>query len=188
MELPDDRIIIKHVLAGDTAAYAHLVEKHKDMAYSMALKITRNREDAEEIAQDAFVKAFHSLRSFRQESRFSTWLFRIVYNTAISRMRKRKTETITLDDDIVENFTTDEIHEDIRALSDDEQRILLNNALEKLPVIDYTIITLFYIEDCPVEEISQITGLTNVNVKVRLHRIRKRLYAELNESFKRILN
>ncbi len=89
MKLSDDNFYISKILAGDSTAYVFLIEKYKNMAFSIALKITRNREDAEEIAQDAFIKVYDSLKDFRKKSKFSTWLYKIVYNTAISRIRKK---------------------------------------------------------------------------------------------------
>ena len=95
----------------DVSAYTILVDKHKNMAFTVAYRIVRNREDAEEIAQDAFVKVYQSLKSFKKESKFSTWLYRIIYNTAISKTRKKQLETTNLDYNVVENFSTDEIKE-----------------------------------------------------------------------------
>jgi RNA polymerase sigma-70 factor (ECF subfamily) len=188
MEFLDDRTIINKVLEGDIAAYAYLVNKHKDMAFTIAVKITHNREEAEEVAQDAFVKAYQSLGSFRQQSRFSTWLYRIVYNTAISMMRKKQVEMTAIDDEIIENFSIDEVHEDLNSMSPDEQRMLIDASLEKLSAEDNLVITLFYMDDHTIDEISQITGQSKANVKVKLHRIRKKLYSELNQSIRRILN
>jgi len=89
MAYKEDKFYIEKVLKGDTTAYADIVNKHKEMVFTIAVKILRNREDAEEIAQDAFVKAFQALPGFKGEARFSTWLYRIVYNAAISQSRKR---------------------------------------------------------------------------------------------------
>jgi len=101
MEFLDDSFYIEKVINGDTSAYTNLVNKHKDMVYTIALRIARNHQDAEEIAQDVFLKAFQSLESFRQKSKFSTWLYRIVYNTAISKIRKKQPEVTALDENLV---------------------------------------------------------------------------------------
>jgi len=115
MEFLDDSFYIEKVINGDTSAYTNLVNKHKDMVYTIALRIARNHQDAEEIAQDVFLKAFQSLESFRQKSKFSTWLYRIVYNTAISKIRKKQPEVTALDENLVENYTVDNIYTDVIA-------------------------------------------------------------------------
>ena len=90
MEPRDDNQYIDQVIAGNTAAFAILVDRHKDLVFTIAMNITRNREDAEEVAQDSFLKAFQKLAGFRKESGFQTWLYRIAYNEAISKIRKNR--------------------------------------------------------------------------------------------------
>jgi len=109
MEHKEDGQYIKRVLNGETNAYAFLVNKYKPMVFSLALRMLKNREDAEEVAQDAFVKAYQSLSQFRGGARFSTWLYRIVYNTAVSRFRRSSYEVLSIDDKGVEEKETDEI-------------------------------------------------------------------------------
>ncbi|MCD4746880.1 MAG: sigma-70 family RNA polymerase sigma factor [Bacteroidales bacterium] len=184
MRFKKDSFYIEKVLNGNASAYTYLVNKHKNMAFTIANKIIRNREDAEEIAQDAFLKVFHSLNTFKQDSKFSTWLYRIVYNTAISKTRKKKLQTTPLENKLIENFTIDEIKEDVKQLDYDEQKKIINNAIKKLTEEESLIITLFYMEGSSVEEISEITNLSKSNVKVKLHRIRKKLYIELQELLK----
>ena len=90
MKEPNDQIYIDKVRAGDSSAFSYLVDNYKDMAYTIALKIVRNAEDAEEVAQDSFIKAFQQINTFQGKSKFSTWLYTIVYRTAISKTRKKK--------------------------------------------------------------------------------------------------
>jgi RNA polymerase sigma factor (sigma-70 family) len=181
MKYRDDNFYIDRVLNGEVAAYASLVDKHKDLVFSIALKILNNREDAEEVAQDAFVKAYQSLKSFERKSKFSTWLYRIVYNAAISRTRKKKMEFVAMDDNIIRNYTETEITERVDHLDENEQRVLMDKALKRLPEEDHLLVTLFYHAENSVDEISYITGLSASNVKVRLHRIRKKIYTEISE-------
>lgn len=180
MKYQSDSFYINKVLNNDLSAYSILVDKHKNMVYTVAYRILRNREDAEEIAQDAFVKAYQSLKSFKKESKFATWLYRIVYNTAISRTRKKQLDTISMDHSIVENFSTDEIKEDVNRLDIDEQKIMINKIIEKLNTEESTLVNLFYFKENSTEEISEIMGISKANVKVRLHRIRKRLLQEVH--------
>lgn len=176
-----DNFYIEKVRKKETSAYSFLVEKHKDMVFSIALRILRSREDAEELAQDVFVKAYQSLDTFKGDSKFSTWLYRIVYNAAISKTRKRKIETVDLDYNLVDNYTTDEIKEDINRLEYDEQKQIVHKVLDRLNTEDSMMVSLFYFNENSTEEISEIMGLTQTNVKVKLHRLRKRLLHEVNE-------
>ena len=182
MDHNDDTSVINCVLEGQTGLYAVLVDKYKDMVFSMVWKIVKSREEAEEVAQDTFLKAFQALPRFKHEARFSTWLFRIAYNTAISRTRKKKITVLAIDEGMVENYSTDPIRENVDTV-DDEQRIeLMKTALKTLDKEDQMLISLFYQNNQTVEEISTITGLTGSNVKVKLHRIRKKIYARMNSS------
>ncbi|MCU0370656.1 MAG: RNA polymerase sigma factor [Bacteroidales bacterium] len=183
MGYQEDDFYIRKVLDGDVRAFANLVDKHKDMVYTIALKLTRNHEDAEEIAQDTFVKIYRSLGDFRKMSRFSTWLYRITYNTAISFLRSRKPEPAPITEDMVETATVDEIGQKVSEMEIEEQRRIMQLALSLLPEEDNLLVTLYYLDDRPVAEISEIMGLTQTNVKVRLHRNRKRLYALLNKYY-----
>ncbi|MCD4681979.1 MAG: sigma-70 family RNA polymerase sigma factor [Bacteroidales bacterium] len=179
MKYQSDSFYINKVLNNDVSAYTILVDKHKNMAFTVAYRIIRNREDAEEIAQDAFVKVYQSLKSFKKESKFSTWLYRIIYNTAISKTRKKQLETTNLDYNVVENFSTDEIKEDVNRLDNDEQKKIVTKILQHLNPEDSTLINMFYFKKYSTEEISDIMGLSQANVKVKLHRIRKKLYKEI---------
>ena len=179
MKYQSDSFYINKVLNNDVSAYTILVDKHKNMAFTVAYRIVRNREDAEEIAQDAFVKVYQSLKSFKKESKFSTWLYRIIYNTAISKTRKKQLETTNLDYNVVENFSTDEIKEDVNRLDNDEQKKIIYKILQHLNPEDSTLINMFYFKKYSTEEISDIMGLSQANVKVKLHRIRKKLYKEI---------
>ena len=184
MKFKEDSYYIDQVLNGNTAAYSFLVEKHKSLVYSIALKILSNPDDAEEIAQDAFLKAYQSLKSFEKKSKFSTWLYRIVYNAAISKTRKKKLEYVSLDGQLVENYTEDEVMAATGKYDEQERAVLVNRALEKLSEDENLLVALFYKGENSVEEISYITGLSVSNVKVRLFRIRKKLYDILNEMMK----
>jgi RNA polymerase sigma-70 factor (ECF subfamily) len=181
MQKDEDLNIISQVLSGNTAVFATLVDKYKHTACNVAYQITGNREDAEEVAMDAFVKAFRSLQSFKGDARFSTWLYRIVYNTAISRTRKKKYEYTQINESITENYSDTEFEESIYHISTDEQQALVTKAMSKLDPEDALIINLYYLNELSTEEISQITSLSVSNVKVKLHRIRKRIYAEVQK-------
>jgi|SRR6185436_774164 len=188
MRYEDDNFYIDKILKGDDASFALLVDKHKTMAYNIAFRILKSREDAEEIAQDSFLKAYHSLRTFKRESKFSTWLYRIIYNNSISRIRKKKLDINSYDDEAFEWMEPAETARELDKLHHLEQKKYVNQALNNLPGEDATVVSLFYMNENSVEEISEITGLSHSNVKVKLHRARKKLYEELQLLLKGELN
>lgn len=184
MKYRDDNHCIDAVLNGDRSAFVELVGRYKNMVFSIALKIVHSREDAEEVAQDVFVKAYQSLGSFERKSKFSTWLYRITYNAAVTKIRRKKPEFVAIDDRLIANYSEDEIREYAGQLDQDERKLLIDRALKRIPEEDNLLVTLFYKSENSVEEISAIMGLSATNVKVRLHRIRKKLFAAISESMK----
>ncbi len=167
---------IDKVLAGNINAFTYIVESHKDKAYNLAFRICCNREEAEEIAQDSFLKAYRALGSFKRKSSFSTWFYRIVYNTAISQVRIRKKGVLSLEDfpvDATDFIGYDKSEED----ADDEYRkTLINFAFQKINEEDRSLITLHYYEEMSTDEISEVTGISKANIKVRLFRARQKMY------------
>jgi RNA polymerase sigma-70 factor (ECF subfamily) len=184
METRDDIHYIEQVISGDPAAFAMLVNRHKDLVFTISMNITRNREDAEEVAQDAFLKAFQKLSGFRKESSFQTWLYRIAYNEAVTKIRKNKFKMADLDEEILEIIPEEDVEEDVAGLDEKEQKQVIIKILDKLREIDRVLVTLFYLNNQTVSEICEVTGLGESNVKVRLHRVRKRIYSELQEILK----
>ncbi len=188
MKYQDDNHYIDRVLSGDVAAYAMLVSKHKNLVFSIALKILNNREDAEEVAQDCFLKVFQALKTFERKSKFSTWLYRIVYNAAISKTRKKKLDLVPMDNYVIHNYTEDDVRSGMDEIEPEEQKKMIERAMERLSDDDNLLINLFYKGENSIEEISNITGLSMSNVKVRLHRIRKKLHDELAVMMDRAIN
>lgn len=185
MAFQEDNIYIEKIRRGNTAAFASLVEKHKDMVFTIVVKIVRKPEDAEEIAQDVFLKVYEKLESFRGDSKFSTWLYRIAYNAAISKTRKRRLEVEALDDFTINNYSVDNVKDELGLINAEEQQVLLKEAMENLSDDDYLIVKLFYLEELSVKDISQVNGLSQANVKVKLHRIRKKLYCSMKDSMEK---
>jgi RNA polymerase sigma-70 factor (ECF subfamily) len=176
MAFKEDQYYIQEVLKGNSKAYAPLVEKHKAMVFTICFKIVRKAEVAEELAQDTFLKAYDKLDKFRGDAKFSTWLYRIAYNAAISMTRKRRLEVYALDDFVISNYSEDDAVENLDMIEAEEQQKILQKAMGHLSDDDYLIINLFYLKELAVNDISSITGLSAANVKVKLHRIRKKLY------------
>jgi len=175
MKFPDDKYCITRVLQGNTNAYSYLVEKYKRMAYTLALKLVQVPEDAEEIAQDAFVKAFQALDTFKGESKFSTWLYKIIYNVSIARLRKKRLEVISIDDDQNSGFDICETDDFLTQLTIEEQNAIVRSCIDQLPAGERALITLYYMNESTVKEITHITGDTESNVKIKLFRIRNKL-------------
>ncbi len=173
-------LIIAKVKEGDTSAFNVLIEEYKGMAFTLALKMMKSREDAEEVAQDSFLKAYKNIRQFEGKSKFSTWLYTIVYNTALTKLRKKKlpmADSDVLSEDNLVAYS--ESGNEWRKLQREERTNYIKKALSLMRKEDSVVITLFYMNENSLQEICEITGWELSNVKVRLHRARKRLLKEL---------
>ncbi|QMU31172.1 RNA polymerase sigma factor [Adhaeribacter radiodurans] len=179
METQPDYYYVQQVLCGNTAGYTVLVEKYKHLATTLAFKITGNKQDAEEVAQDAFVKAFRALPGFRSESKFSTWLYRIVYNSAISKTRRKISFAVSLEDADLTETELEQVGLQMLNLQTAEQSKYIDLALSQLPAHENLLLTLFYLHEKSVEEIKEITGLSKANIKVKLFRGRQKMYLYL---------
>jgi len=179
----NEAYFIDRVKRGETEAFTWLVDTYKDMVYTICLRMLAVEADAEEAAQDVFVKAFRSIQGFQGKSKFSTWLYRIAYNQCISVIRK-KVKMI----DLVAEVPDAEVDEgDINGLdsiSAEERGRYLKMAIEALPETDGVVITLFYYDELSLDEIAEITGLTSGNIRIKLHRSRKKMYQVISESLK----
>jgi len=181
MENKDDNYYIEKVIQGEINCFSYIVERYKDIVFSIAYKVLKNREDAEELAQESFVKAYRSLNTFKGKAKFSTWLYRITYNTCISETRKKRL-SFTMADAADIRDEAEEMNLD--GIPEENREKYVKCALEKLPEDEYTLVLLYYYEDQSIDEISGITGLTVSNTKIKLHRARKKLYAILNDMLK----
>ncbi|NQT76198.1 MAG: sigma-70 family RNA polymerase sigma factor [Bacteroidetes bacterium] len=188
MKFREDQYYIERVLGGDTTSYRPLVEKHQDLVFTIVHRIVASTVEAEEVAQDVFIKAYKKLHDFQGKAKFSTWLYRIAYNTAISHSRKKKVVVLTMEENTIENYSVDEMCDDIMGLSALKQKKLIHHALSVLPRTDNLIISLFYFHEKDIEEIGDIIGMTSNNVKVKLFRIRKKLLREMNKMIDQDIN
>jgi RNA polymerase sigma-70 factor (ECF subfamily) len=170
---------IRMVREGNLSAYAALVDRYKTLAYAIALKIVRNEEDAEDVAQEGFIKAFQQLHQFEGKSKFSTWLYTIVYRTALQKAKETKLKTFSITQQFREDFTDDYSHPQASMMEADDAQRSINNAIQKLPKTEALLVMLYYIHDHSVREIQDITGLSLPNVKIKLFRARKSLEREL---------
>lgn len=180
----NDNEIISKVLAGDHQAYEGLVNRYQNYVFTLTLRMVKSREDAEEVAQDVFIKAYKYLADFRGTAKFSTWLYTIVNNTCISFLRKKKPEIHSLDNERVFEVA-DNVESGMRANQVEQKSkiAMVNKAISMLGTDDAEIITLFYKAEQSLEEIAQVLGLEVNTAKVRLHRARVRLKEKMETHF-----
>lgn len=175
---PDD-YYIKQTLGGSVNSFAFLVEKYKYMVFTLAIRIVKNREEAEELSQDVFVKAFKNLESFRGDSKFSTWIYKIAYYASLDIVKRNKTVIHTENIDVFNESDVGIVQDSLDYLHDKERKKVINDALSKLNGEEQTILTLYYFEDLPLKEVSKVVDLTLDNVKIKLFRSRKKLFSLL---------
>lgn len=168
-------------LRGERKGLEYLVNAYRDMAYTIAVRIVGSHEDAEEVVQDSFLKAFKYLDQFKRASKFSTWLYRIVYNTALTKIGNKNNVTFELEDD---NEYVSDGESALQRLTNSDRKKYLGMAIEKLKKEDQLIITLHYIADKSIAEITEIMDMKSSAIKMRLLRSRKQMYWELKKLLK----
>ena len=171
----NDQVYIDKIINGDTNAFSILVERYKDLVYTLAIRMVKHKEEAEEITQDTFIKAFKSIDKFKGDSKFSTWIYRVAYNTCLDVIKKNKRLQSNVP---INEYTEHEVKAIDNALDimeAKERSVVIKNCIEKLPSEDAFLMTLYYYEELSLDEIADITGLKANNVKVKLFRSRKKL-------------
>ena len=167
--------IIKEILNGKTEQYEYFLDRYGQQVFVLVVRIVSCQEDAEELTQDVFLKAFQQLSSFKAESTFSTWIYRIASNIAISAVRKKRNDVLRLDDSVFANLSDTQVDAELEDESE-EQMERLQQAMNQLEADERALITLYYLEEKPLAEVAFILGMTEGNAKVKLPRIRKKLY------------
>lgn len=171
---------IARILNGETECFSIFLDRYGRPLYSLIVQIVGCPEDAEELVQDVFLKAFRHLSSYKGECLFSTWLYRIAYNAAVSATRKKKQELFYIEENAINNVPDDKA-DHVLCPTDDEERIArLMQAVDWLSADEKALITLFYFEEKSVDEVGEILKLSLGNVKVKLHRTRKKIYLLMN--------
>lgn len=177
----NDQHYINQIIEGDTNAFSVLVERYKDLVYTLTLRMLKNREEAEEVSQDTFIKAYKSLSKFKGDSKFSTWIYKIAYRTSLDRIKKNKKY---INDVAIDEFTEHQIKTIDNALDnleEQEQSKAIQDCIALLPNDDSFLLTLFYFDDMSLDEISKVVDLTPNNVKVKIFRSRKKLASILKK-------
>lgn len=175
----DEQRLIRKVLEGNVEAFASLVERYSRPIFALVVRIVGQREEAEELTQDIFVKAYTKLSSFGGRSAFSTWLYRIATNEALSAVRRRRKHSYLFDFSHAERLS--DMPEEELADPTEEQEMALLAALDRLAPDERALVQLHYYENRPLSECGAILSLSETNTKVRLHRIRKKLGLWINE-------
>jgi RNA polymerase sigma factor (sigma-70 family) len=181
MQFQEDTHYIKLTRAGDMQAFGLLVQKHQRLVYTLALRMLKNQEEAEEAAQDTFVRAYQSLAGFEGKSKFTTWIYRIVYNECLGRLRKSKRHYLLVDEVVDLPNQPADLLDGLEILHREERSRLVKKGMDMLNPAEAAAITLFYNEDLSIKEIAAITATSESNVKVQLFRGRKHLEINLKK-------
>ncbi|MFD1063407.1 RNA polymerase sigma factor [Winogradskyella litorisediminis] len=171
----NDHQLIKLILNGNQNAYAQLVNRYKDLVFTLALRMLKNREEAEEVSQDAFVKVYKSLDKFKGDSKFSTWIYKVTFNTCLDNLKKNKKHRNNVS---IDEFTFNKIETIDNALEHiikAEKTKVIKQCINSLPNEDAYLLTLFYFEELSLDEISEIINVSSNTIKVKLFRARKKL-------------
>ncbi len=173
---------IKRVTEGDVEAFRFIIRKHQHMAFTVAMSIVKDEFTAEEVTQEAFIKAFENLNKFRFQSKFSTWLYRIVVNLAFKQLKKLKVREESFFNAANDNFTDEP--DGFDNLKENDRIYYINKVLNILSPKESLALRLFYLDENSIEEVNNIIGWSKSNTKVILHRARKNFYCALNEMLK----
>jgi len=169
-------LIRKIIVENDMTAFASLVDAYKNLVFNLCLKMTRSRENAEEIAQDVFLKVFQGIRTFKGNSKFSTWLYQITYFTTLNYLRKHRMETR----EINERDAIDSYEQPVSNLFAEDQKKYILEAFDHLNPEERALVNFYYLADHTMEEIAVITKQSTGNVKVKIHRTRKKMQTFLS--------
>ena len=182
MTITNDQLYIDKVIKGDVNAFAHLADAYKNMVFSLAFKMTKNREEAEEVSQDTFIKAFKNLHKFKGDSKFSTWLYRIAYHACLDAIKKNKNHNNSLEINEITYNQIISVDTVLQGIERKERAKMMNDCLLKLPEEERSLIWMFYFDELSLKEIIEVTEISAANLKVKLHRARKKLLAIVKEN------
>jgi RNA polymerase sigma factor (sigma-70 family) len=187
MDCKGDIYYVEQVLAGKTNAFSYIIDRHKNKAFNLAFRICGNREEAEELAQDSFLKAYRALGSFKMKSSFATWFYRIVYNTTISHVRLKKKGILSLEDFPADAFDFIGTNTNEEEAENDYRNSLVNFALQKITEEERGLISLYYYEEMSTDEMAEVTGISKSNIKVKLFRARQKMQEIIEKAEKKKL-
>lgn len=181
MAFINDQHYINQIIEGNTNVFSVLVNQYKDLVFTLAYKMLKNKEEAEEVSQDTFIKIFNSLNKFKGESKFSTWIYKITYNTCLDKLKKIKKENSVV---YIEDFNEHQvkvIENILESIDEKERNQKIQECLQLLPSEEAFLLTLYYFDDQSIEEIAKVIDCNTNNVKIKLFRSRKKLASILKE-------
>jgi RNA polymerase sigma factor (sigma-70 family) len=181
VETVDDGTLVRRALTGDQQAFTQLVERYKDPVYNLAYRMLGNQTEAEDVAQETFVKAYTQLGTYKDTHKFSTWLLSIASHLAIDLLRRRRFVAMPLEDTPVVEWVPDAGAGPEEAALIEEQHDEMQHLLRQLPEKYRSVVVLRYYQDMSYEEIAAALHLTPALVKARLHRARELLARALKE-------
>ncbi len=171
----DNQPNITAILGGDAKEFARLVDRYKNVVFTVALRMLKNTEEAEEVAQDTFIKVFKSLKKFKGESKLSTWIYRIAYNTCLDRLKRRSQDRQNVAIEEMNGFEVGSMDNALDNMVRSERQELIRACVQKLAPKDAALLTLFYFEEKNLNELGRILKMKESAVKVGLFRARARL-------------
>jgi RNA polymerase sigma-70 factor (ECF subfamily) len=178
----NDQFYINKVINGDVNAFTQLVDDYKNMVYTLAFKMTKNREEAEEVSQDTFIKAYRNLKNFKGDAKFSTWLYRIAYHTTLDNIKKNRKNNNNVAINEVTYNQISSLETVLDKIEKKERAEIIDKCLLKLPEEERAVIWMFYYDELSLKEILDVTKYSETNLKVKLYRARKRLLTIVKES------
>lgn len=181
MAFINDQHYINQIIEGNTNVFSTLVNQYKDLVFTLAYKMLKNKEEAEEVSQDVFIKIFNSLNKFKGESKFSTWIYKITYNTCLDKLKKSKKENSVI---YIEDFNEHQvksIENILESIDEKERNQKIQECLQLLPSEEAFLLTLYYFDDQSIEDIAKVIDCNANNVKIKLFRSRKKLASILKE-------
>lgn len=176
-----EQLLIRQILDGDVSRFAWFIEAYKGLAWSVAYRIVKNHEDAEEVVQDSFLNAYRALGKFKGEAKFSTWFTRIVVNNALKKIRRSRLDTMVIASDDLAEIQDDAVEQAYEKLEDADRKRFVAIAIDHLEMEVGVLLTLYYLHEYSIAEISEITGIPPENIKMKLHRGRKKMYLSLEK-------
>lgn len=181
-KMKNDDQLLTNVIAGKPRAFELLVDNYKNYVYSILIALLKNKMEAEEAAQDTFIKVYKSLDSYKSESKFSSWLYAIAYRTGLDYLRKRK-HTEEINEVTQNNIITDKSDSPSSITEKKDLNSFLHKAIDQLPPKDAFVVKLFYLNQMQVSELEKVTGLSKSNIKIKLFRARKTLREIIEKNY-----
>lgn len=177
--------LIQKIRDGNTHAFSELVDAYKNLVYTLVYRMLRSREEAEEVSQDTFIKIFKSLPHFKGDSKLSTWIYKVAYNTCLDRIKQNKRNKTFVDIDHVKDVAFVSMNNALDKMLQEERKELIKKCLNLLPSNDVGLLTLFYFEEQSLAEMEKTLDIPISTIKVQLFRARKKFAKVLEKNLEK---